>query len=324
VDHPETQIGKRSNIMTIKKGTARRLACISFLFFSGAMSVGCGSGEDAHDRLGENQAAALGTWFYSWGTTHGAPVDLGTATNRTCFLGGVAGDLASGSWDLKSSGAPSKARVYQSGGNWWLEARSGKDKDGSDVDTEVVAQAACINSAANRFEATWSNPQASIPLQPVTSSRRCLLEGIEAAERALFSPAHWVQTFIADYNGTPYWWLGGHVGPYDAMVSATAVCVDLPSDTYASGGSTTGTGGGSLLDAGAEEQPLGPYTESSAAFFWAPSGKGVCGLNGFGGDFTHSDWTDGVLVTPPSSFPGLFSLSVTSGKRAWYTCFYDR
>jgi hypothetical protein len=158
----------------------------------------------------EQQVAAFGYWGYGCSNDSWCYYDLGTLTNRTCFLAGVSGDYREGFVNV--------ARVN---GNWRLELRAGANKS-------VGARAVCISGATNSIGASWIGGQpAKQILGTVTSKRRCFLGGFSnllTGSNGLDNTTDYLRTW-KDSAGN--WWLGGSIAGA-ATPYAYATCVDVP------------------------------------------------------------------------------------------------
>jgi hypothetical protein len=191
-------------------------------------------------------------------------VNLGSSTNRTCFLGGIRGKLAGG-----SSSYPTGAKIVNNG-SWGYNLYI-KNPGYNDISVMSV----CIGNTANRTIATWNGGSAvTIPPGP-SSTRRCFLSGVYNYNSTAFS------TFATN---TKVWrdgnthFLGGNLTS-GSSVSVGAVCVDVPTNqgVYEYGNGTSSSYAGNLT--------------------YNPASGGVaCGLTGFGGKFTTSNPGSGVII----------------------------
>ncbi|RKH54046.1 hypothetical protein D7X55_14260 [Corallococcus sp. AB049A] len=262
-------------------------------------AVGCGgdpmmdgsmTGEGATEAAAPSapEDAALGTseqgiglgGTYWWGTSANGltSTTIGTATNRTCFLRGIRGNLKGTSW--------AGAGVFQYAGNWEIFINQSNSKA---LRTDVQ----CINTATNRTpEVSWYDGQAAKLLGAVTSARRCFLTQVEAAG-GFTANADYARVWNDGYN----WYLGGNLG---AAGGARALCVDVPSDA-----------GGWLWIAG---NP-GTFTHNLA---YNPGGV-ACMLSGIGGNFSTSDYDDGVTIDYNAG-TRYWEMTVSNSKRGWGNC----
>jgi hypothetical protein len=157
----------------------------------------------------EQRVSAFGIWGY--GCTSGfCNYDLGTLTDRTCFLGGLSGDLRGG-----------YALVTRLNGRFRLELRGGTGKT-------VGATAICISGNTNLVTASWSAGLAAKEIKGVvTSQRRCFLSGVFNG----YSTHGFDNTGDYAYvwkDSVGKWWLGGNIAG-NPDTSAYATCVDIPS-----------------------------------------------------------------------------------------------
>ncbi|HZI14188.1 MAG TPA: hypothetical protein VE153_27720 [Myxococcus sp.] len=256
-----------------------------------AFAVGCG-GEPLDETTepaagGEavaqtEQAVGLGGSYW-WGTSNNGytSTTIGTATNRTCFLAGVFGNLqpaATGSW--------LSAGTFMNAGNWVIFVNHYASK-------ALATSVHCINTAANRTpEVSWYQGGAAKLLGAATAQRRCFLTGVDGAGGFKSTSDH-----VRVWNDGTNWWLGGNLS---GQGGASALCVDLPEDH-----------GGWLWVAG---NP-GGFTENLA---YNPGGV-ACLLSGVGGPFTRSDYSDGVSIDYNSG-TRYWEMTVTNGKRGWGNC----
>jgi hypothetical protein len=189
------------------------------------------------ERLGE--AAAPLTSIHTSGTfsTHGAVVNLGSDSDRTCFLRGVTGALLG--WNGYTY-AESRARVYRSGGNWYAEAMEGY---GTGVKTHYM----CITNVANRISVNkplyWNTTALTIA-NSATGNRKCFISGLRAYEG--FTNALAYAEVIPNGSGG-YVVDGamveqtGQVYPNNNGGSVDVTCVDVPSTYYEWKTQTSGT-----------------------------------------------------------------------------------
>jgi hypothetical protein len=246
---------------------------ISLSLFSSLALAGCISdGED--EGLLEEEGVELGTTeqAVSWTalkwhscTSKDCTVNLGSSDNRTCFLAGLRGKLASG-----LSGYPAGANIVNNGSwdyNLYIE---------NPLYEDISVMTVCIGNTANRVTANWQagQPATLIPAGP-NNTRRCFLSGIWNRSSTAFS------TFASN---TKVWrdgnqhFLGGSL-PAGSSTSVNAVCVDVATHQgeYAWGNGVSTSYAGNLT--------------------YNPASGGVaCGLTGIGGQFTTNNPGRGVLI----------------------------
>ncbi|WP_375760939.1 hypothetical protein [Corallococcus exercitus] len=176
--------------------------------------------------------------------------------------------------------------VFQYAGNWEIFVNQSNGK-------ALSSGVQCINTATNRTpEVSWYDGQAAKLLGAVTADRRCFLTQVEAAG-GFTANADYARVWNDGYN----WYLGGNLG---AAGGARAVCVDVPSDA-----------GGWLWIAG---NP-GSFTHNLA---YNPGGV-ACMLSGIGGNFSTSNYTDGVSIDYNSG-TRYWEMTVSNSKRGWGNC----
>jgi len=256
----------------------------------GCISDASGEGE-AEAETAENLPTVevqqeLGIWTYSWGCAGSCTLDLGTATNRTCFLAGVRGNLTG---KTSQPLVPSSVRLSV-GANWWLDVRSA-------LGNPLAGDAICVDTAVNRTSKfTWSSGAAATPMGTGTAARRCFLTDVYNLDGFKLNTDFarvWKDSF------TGIWYVGGNQsGTYGASVTAT--CVDVSADH----GSWLWISGdpGSRLD----------------NLAYNPGGV-ACAMTGLGGHFTANDYNDGVQIK--YNIGTLFWQQQTvNGKSAWSNC----
>jgi len=230
--------------------------------------AGCAVEDDGADdgaaaQVGEAEQAVSAFGIWSWGCASGpCAIDLGTATNRTCFLAGVWGNL-------QHAGTYSQVDVVRAPNitgqlRWGLQVvHNGQPLGGTAV---------CIPGAV-AATATWHNGQAEVSLGAGNATRRCFLSSVRNTNGFTAT-----SDFVRVRKVGSTWFVGGNQQPGRDVV-ASAVCVDVPS-THAEFGLVVGNGG-ELLD-----RPLQDNNPSG----WA------CGLRLIGGHFTANDFHDGVWL----------------------------
>jgi hypothetical protein len=231
---------------------------------AGFAAAGCAV-EDGSDvgPVGEaaQEVSSFGIW--SWGCAS-APcsLDLGTATNRTCFLAGVWGNL-------QHAGTYSQVDVVRAPNitgqlRWGLQVVANSQPLGG--------TAVCIPGAV-AATGTWANGAAEVNLGAGNASRRCFLSSVRNTNG--FTAA---SDFVRVRKVGTSWFVGGNQQPGRGVV-ASAVCVDVPSATGDFG--LVAGEGSSFLDR--------PVVDNN------PSGW-ACGLRLIGGHFTANNYGDGVWL----------------------------
>ncbi|WP_437989684.1 hypothetical protein [Sorangium sp. So ce145] len=283
---------------------SKRIWKISWMLPVLLMGTGCiaAADEQAGDEQADDETVATaeqafsGYWSWSWADDSSTPpVYIGTDTDRTCFLSGVGGTLASraGTWP----DGDARVSVFRSGGGWYLDTHAGTGYN------EIKGTAICVPSVANRTTPVrWSEGQPAQILAPVTTLRRCGLMSV-LNEDAYGNDDNWKAAGdgVMIWNDGTNWYIGG-TGHADGIGG----CVDV---TYnfiwnATWAPTTGTSTLNVLqqiDGGTN--PLGTQ----------------CFLTGLGGRFWWSDWSDGVFINydPGSHW---WSVTVTDDKTAHVAC----
>ncbi|WPB81700.1 hypothetical protein KYC5002_21600 [Archangium violaceum] len=131
---------------------------------------------------------------YVWKAGQKLPTNMGTTTGRVCYLVRVSGSFDSGAdW----------ARIYASGGSWFLFGDSAKGDGG--------AQARCVTVSTYSGEYSWSSNQSYDTHMGVTSGRVCALTYMAGR----FDSA---SDYIDIYSSSGSWYLGGN-----ALASTVAV-----------------------------------------------------------------------------------------------------
>lgn len=147
--------------------------------------------------------------------------DLGTTTARTCFLGGLGGDLRNGF-----------VYISRTNGNFRLEMHA-------DAGKSVAATAICINGNTNFTYQSWfTDTPANQIFGTVTSKRRCFLSGVlnTGSYNALDNSTDYVKVWK---DAVGQWWLGGSVsGAADALITATCVDTDAGAGLWGAVGPT--------------------------------------------------------------------------------------
>lgn len=235
--------------------------------------------EDAPEATGTAQQAVSSFGLWSWGCSSGTcALDLGAAAGQTCFLAGVWGNL-------QHAGTFSQAQVLTSGGRWGIQVVP----NGHPLGVTAV----CIPGATVRT-AVWSAGQAEVNLGS-GATRRCFLSGIRN-QNGFTSASDFVQ--VRKVGST--WFLGGNM--VNKAVSATAVCVDVPSAALDFG-----------LVAGEGSSFLNVDIQGNNPGGW------VCGIKKLGGHFTTNDFNDGVWISYNNGISE-WQLNAVNGKQVTTDC----
>ncbi|WP_223635976.1 hypothetical protein [Corallococcus sp. EGB] len=225
------------------------------------------------------QAVSLGGTYW-WGTTANGLVSTSIGTVTNRTC-----FLRGVQGNLKGTSWAS-AGVFQYGNDWEIFVHHNNSK-------ALSVGVQCINTAANRTPVmSWFDGQAATLLGAVTASRRCFLMEVTAAG-GFAANSDYARVWNDGYN----WYLGGNLG---AAGGAYAACVDVPTEVA-----------GGLKTAG---NP-GTFTYSLA---YDPGGV-ACLLTGVGGNFSTSDFNDGVSIDYNSGIR-TWEMTVSNGKRGWYNC----
>lgn len=276
----------------VTKWSVRKLCMAMPLAF---FAVGCGgelpeqgqpedpSAPVAGEVLEQTEQAIGQAGTYWWGTSNNGntTTNLGTATDRTCFLTGVQGNLKP-----TVSGNSSFVGLYIYNGDWWVTVTHFNSK-------ALGVGVQCINTDTNRTaEVTWTDGSAAKLLGAVTGQRRCFLTRVESKGGFVSNSDH-ARVWNDGYN----WYLGGDLS---AAGGARARCVDVPTAVYYWHVIAPDVGG---------------FTNNLS---YDPGGV-VCMLSGIGGRFTTSSFTDGVSIDYNSG-TRYWEITINNGKRAWSTC----
>ena len=228
---------------------------------------------------------------------------MGPSNDRTCFLAGVAGNLNDGAASAQG-GLAAAARVYTSGGHWFLNASGGWAVNGIATGNPVNAHAVCIGTTANLTGGFIGGPGNPVNqkalIAPATANRQCFLADVRGYRGSWQSSAASVRTYVENGN----WYLEAkNIGTAVDSSLFAALCVDVPP------GSWVGTGAWGAANPGSGTV--------NVAF---ESNVMACGLTGIQGPLTFNDWADGALLNWPASSPGTWTMSLKDGKTGFVTC----
>ena len=190
-------------------------------------------------------------------------VNLGSSADRTCFIAGIRGKLASG-----STAYPAGANIVNNGSwgwNLYIENPSYED---------ISVMTTCIPNTANRVTASWQSGSAATTIPPgPNSTRRCFLSGVWNRSSTAFG-AFASNTKVWRDGNTHF--LGGSL-PGNATVFATCVDIATNQGEWAYGNGSPNPFSGNLA--------------------YNPASGGIaCGLTGIGGQFTTNNPGRGVII----------------------------
>jgi len=276
-----------------------------------ASLTGCvGTDEPApgDEPVGEVTAAFSANWNYSWGSASPSSADIGTATNRTCFLTGITGEFE----PIPSASASAGVRVNSNTGDWEIFVSPQRGALGT------YARCANVPSVEYSGSVTFGSSAIDVDLGPATSTRRCFLasltnyvywDGNDVGWWGFTHSGNWVNNndpYSGDHirivskvapDFTSHWYITADEPPSLSWVFATARCFNISEDD-----------GSWLWIAGNPGAGQNPLTSVSGA---------TCGLTGVGGRLTASDYTDGAYITNTGN---QFSMNTKNGKAGWATC----
>jgi hypothetical protein len=247
--------------------------------------------------------AFSGNWNFTLADKKNNSIDMGTASNRTCFLSGMTGSLTI----LAAPNEPSQTGVFVTidGNNEYRLSVQ------TNAGNRLTAYARCVNSAAGRTaEKTWHTGQAAqilADVDPAHPNRRCFLTAITnvgvgggagPTDAAGFSV--WTDNVQVRSDGV-HWLIGGHQSGAGSVAYGTARCIDVNGDL---GSWQWGCGG----------QCTAQFPLSDD-----PGGAATCLLTGIGGAFTADDWSDGAFITFDQSL-SQFYMNTKNGKTGWANC----
>jgi hypothetical protein len=234
-----------------------------------------------------------GNWNYSWGDTKNSAVDIGTATNRTCFMTGISGDLRPGDDRYFADG------FHPVGGGVRVKANGNYELY---VNTTRATQiwARCVNSSVGRTtEVTWQSGTPAVNLGAITAGRRCFLTQIDNhnwvyngdKSTGWYAFTNLSSDYVKIWHDNANWYLGGSVAK--GNVFAKAQCFTVSEDD--------GVWGWQAGDPGTRKDLL------------TNVGGATCGLTGFGGHFDKSDWNDGAFISYEAGI-NQFYMNTKNGK----------
>jgi hypothetical protein len=275
--------------MISKLGWYGALAVSTSLWTAGCMTEPGDGGADGDDNVGEAQQAFTANWNYSWGDTKYSFANIGTSTNRTCFMAGLAGNINPAS----STGQTGAGVHINAGGDYEIYV----DSDGGALNTF----ARCVNTSVGRTaEVTWRTGQAAQQLGAVAAGRRCFLTSVTTSNAYPSEGGHGFR-FNSDYvrvwQDGFNWWVGG---VQSGVVWATARCINVS------------------VDHGGWEWIAGDPGTRQDALSGNPGGV-TCLLTGVGGHFNDNDWVDGAYVSYNAGI-NQFYMNTKNGHTGWANC----
>jgi hypothetical protein len=267
-------------------------AAAACLLSSLALAAGClaDGDEPLPDDETEATEQAVSWTSLQWHscTSLSCTVSLGSSDDRTCFLAGIRGKLASG-----SSSYPAGANVVDNGSWGWI---LWIDNPGYE---DISVMTACISNTANRVTAYWQTGTAAAEIPPGPSTtRRCFLSGVWNYSSTAFG------TFSSNarvWRDGDYHFIGGTM-PSGSNARIFATCVDVATNQgqYEYGNGTSSTVTGNLT--------YNPAT-----------GGVVCGLTGIGGQFTTNNPGRGVIINYDSA-TRYWNWTLSPWTGAWAMC----
>ncbi|WP_438022228.1 hypothetical protein [Sorangium sp. So ce233] len=284
----------------------RCLTCVNSALLAGGMSLGCVADLeiDTEEELGESAEKLTGWTYHSKGTTNDpTPLDMGSMNDRTCVLSGVAGNLSQGSRDGVGERATAEVRptIDQ---HLTLKGHGGAHEGSAGekiwYNNPVLATATCFFTTQNReYNNSAADGTNLLAVGHSNGRRRCFLAALHGIDGAWSHPDDHARVFPDDFG----WWAESehHTPTPNAFVDT--VCVDFPEGTVFTAGSASALPG---------------QTKTKVI----TSGTGIkgCGLTHVTGAFNNDSWTDGVIINPPSTINGDWTITVSNGKGAMYTC----
>lgn len=210
----------------------KRMLCMAVA----AVITGCGVGVDdgaSPDEKVEVVSREDAITANGWATSTGGKVDLGSDSDRTCFLQGLSGEVR-GTRSNRAGG-----RVFRENGHWYLRAYHG-------TGSGVKAQATCIPHVYGRMELSWTGDSGNgvffsenrswLPRGTTDILTKCFFTEV-MADVGFTGTGHYVQLgrqriYGIYAYGEPYdtWSIGGNLGnsgDADSGGNTAAVCVKL-------------------------------------------------------------------------------------------------
>lgn len=244
------------------------------------MDDGAAYGFDPDDDVAAS-TEALSRVRVRLGRHSGAPVDLGPASDRTCFITGINGFLLGSVVNGRYREAA--VDVYVNRGRWYASTKAGADNAGNTYPVPPEVSVACVNVPYQSTRVmTWNNSgtQATYNRVPRQANRSCFLSYV--ASTAGFAPTGGYR-FLQVTEGDTHWSFDGSYSPPvgglpPPNVWARAVCIDFP------------TSGQWDYEWAAGTNASNTVLEHTVVRQWYPSGPELgandyqCGLTGVGGN----------------------------------------
>lgn len=296
---------------------ARHFATAVLPLFTLAAS---GCAVDASDATGElsSEDAVVGQTSQAltdWSAGSHASTDepagesLGVAGSSSCFLSGIAGNLG-GTFDGSDGQYQARAGVGTTPfGAWRVYGHGGTTPQGAWLGNRVQARATCVPHPRVAV-GTWSTNvdalAAPVRIANIDSgTRQCFLSNVLGHPVGVDSnPSMRVRRIVFPdaTHPTPGFYVeatGYSTGLTRRQV--TASCVDFPAGTQFESATISG--------------PVTAYPVGSSLV-----GKKACALTEYYGTLLASSYTDGVLVKPPTTDTGAWTVTVAAGKRGTVLC----
>jgi hypothetical protein len=190
-------------------------------------AVGCISDQDQDqevdgDGLATEAEEFSSNWNYSWGDTKYSFADIGTATNRACFMSGVAGWLTTAPFPTGKSQGGAGVRINPATNRWEIF-----------VDPTVTGTlqvwARCVNSTSLTAEAVWRSDQPRATIAPVAANRRCFFTKLTTGRDGSNPRGAFGSTLDNVYiaNDGVNWYIDGST---TGLVWARARCINVTAD----------------------------------------------------------------------------------------------
>ncbi len=311
---------KINSALTAFACNQRRHTSVTLLVLVGVLAFYC---------AGSIVYALDGYMVYTWGTrTDDTGINIGSMSDRTCFLSGVTGNLSLGAqtgFACGSKGEYSVAEVTGKlpQGHYWLIAHGAACENQVNQkvwsNNPVNAQATCVFRTTGVINGAWSTPHWSSPHtgQPTKiaelltggpTKRQCFLSGVWGVAGSWNSSNRFARvrrvTTTDNTHPTPGWYIEANLprASDGSNPLVRARCVDFALVTTITSGTT----------------PVSQVTKT----YTLTSGPGIkaCALMGIQGAFKENSWNDGVIMHPPTNINGNWSLTVTKGKSATWAC----
>ena len=310
---------KINSILTGFAHNLRRLPRIAWPALVGAVILCCGN--NAYAQLPGN-----GFTVFSWGTTNDLNgINIGSTSDRSCFLSGVSGNLDMGAqqgFDCGVNGQESLARVSPKlgGTDYFLVAHGGvcENQFGQPVadNNPVNAEATCFLTNAGVQEGgtpAFGDPSVPVKLAELstgnTNVRQCFLSGLFGVAGSWGSSSTFARvrmvTAADSLHPTTGWYIDTNLKAANdgSHPRVEGRCVDFPPTTHFTSGI------------------IGKWRQTTTVTI--TSGKGVvkaCALEMIEGAFNVNSWSDGVVMNFPSQVDGDWSITLTAGKAAIWVC----